>query len=45
MSIKQLFWRLIPHSHGTDNMKFVEIYSMGQYEIWECRKCGQQEAL
>lgn len=38
-------WRLIPHSHGTKNMQLVELYPIGQYEIWECRKCKFQEAL
>lgn len=38
-------WRVIPHSHGTENMWFIEMYPLGQYEIWECKKCKFREAL
>jgi hypothetical protein len=43
-----IFWRIWPHSHGTDNMELVEKLPMsywGGYEIWRCRKCRITEAL
>lgn len=43
--IAKCFWRFIPHSHGTDNMVFIGVYRFGQYQMYECKKCGWQEAL
>jgi len=40
-----LFWRLIPHSHGADDMEYLGMYYPGDYEIWRCPKCHFTEAL
>lgn len=47
MKLPWFVWRVIPHSHGMDNIVMIdktpEVF--GGYEIWECKKCRWTEAI